>query len=617
MNSPIPLEWVAVPSGTRPAGRLLDGKLGRRQARPPDRPTAALRRGLLGPLVAVSLVACTGHSPGWLGSSWRAGGLATAEEFGGGRSPAASYLAGRHALEIGDVSEAVHYFERAASADPLNVELRRQTFLLTVAAGEVGRAAELARQLLELDGGADEARLVLAVHDAKAGRFQSMREHVARLGGRGPLAGVAPLLRAWARVGTGDVDSGLELLERGGRDDPFALMRGYHRAMVLAFAGRLAEARDALAALERGREALPLRVLLAQAALDVRAGARAEALDRLDARRRLSGDPAVLASVREAIAAGGEGWLPVPDPAAGAADVLLGVAELLRDQRVTTQALVYARLAAFLTPEAGDVWLAVGRIAELQNDYEEALRAFTRVPETSPFAWEAELARADVLAGQGKTEEAVALLRALADRRPERVDALVALGDLLRGKERFAEAGEAYARAIGRLGAPERPHWRLFYVRGIALERTKRWSEAEADFLKALELQPDQPFVLNYLGYSWVDQGVNLDRAKAMLHRAVELRPQDGFITDSLGWAYFKLGQYDEAVSHLERAVELEPGDPTINDHLGDAYWRVGRQREARFQWQRALGLKPEEDALAAINEKLEKGLPEPDARRG
>jgi tetratricopeptide (TPR) repeat protein len=565
----------------------------------------------------MSLVACTGQSPGWLGSGWRDGGLASAEEFGGGRSPAASYLAGRHALEIGDVDEAARYFERASGADPLNVELRRQTFLLTVAAGEVGRAAELARQLLELDGGADEARLVLAVHDAKAGRFQAMREQVTRLGGRGPLGGVAPLLRAWARAGTGDVEAALELLERGGRDDPFALMRGYHRAMVLAYAGRLAEARGVLAALERGEEALPLRVLLAQVALDVRAGARAEGLARLDARRRQAGDPAALASVRETVAAGGEGWLPVPDPAAGAADVLLGVAELLREQRVTAQALVYARLAAFLTPEAGDVWLAVGRIAQAQDDHDEAIRAFARVPAGSPFAWEAQLARADALEDQGKTEEAVALLRELADRRPERVDALVALGDLLRGKERFAEAGEAYGRAIGRLGSPERPHWRLFYVRGIALERTKRWSEAEADFLKALELQPEQPFVLNYLGYSWVDQGVNLDRAKSMLHRAVELRPQDGFITDSLGWAYFKLGEYDKAVGHLERAVELEPGDPTINDHLGDAYWRVGRQREARFQWQRALGLKPEQDALAAITQKLEQGLPEPDARRG
>ncbi len=194
--------------------------------------------------------------------------------------------------------------------------------------------------------------------------------------------------------------------------------------------------------------------------------------------------------------------------------------------------------------------------------------------------------------------------------RPQRTDALRELGDLFRRKERFPEAEKAYGDAIARLPKVEPDDWRLFYARGIALERMGRWPDSEASLAKALELAPDQPLVLNYLGYSWVDQGQNLDRAKAMLHRAVELRPQDGFIVDSLGWAYFRIGEFDNAVTQLERAVELEPGDPVINDHLGDAYWRVGRLREARFQWQRALTLKPEADVVAQIEGKLERGLP-------
>ena len=209
-----------------------------------------------------------------------------------------------------------------------------------------------------------------------------------------------------------------------------------------------------------------------------------------------------------------------------------------------------------------------------------------------------------------RADEAFALLEGVAAREPERIDAFVQLGDLLRHDERYDEAEAAYSRAIARLGKPKREHWTLLYARGIAYERTKRWPEAEADFLKALELEPEQPFVLNYLGYSWVDQGLHLDRAKNMLNRAVELRPDDGFIVDSLGWVHYRLGDYDAAVDSLERAVELEPADPVINDHLGDAYWRVGRQREARYQWQRVLTLEPDEEVTAEVEQKLRSGLP-------
>ena len=162
---------------------------------------------------------------------------------------------------------------------------------------------------------------------------------------------------------------------------------------------------------------------------------------------------------------------------------------------------------------------------------------------------------------------------------------------------------------IGHIGAMKERHWILLYSRGIALERSKQWSRAENDFLAALKLNPNQPYILNYLGYSWVDQGINLDRAKTMIERAVKLRPNDGYIVDSLGWALFRIREFPVAVQHLERAVELRPQDPTINDHLGDAYWRVGRRNEARFQWRRSLSLGPEPDQAAQIRSKIRDGL--------
>jgi Flp pilus assembly protein TadD len=200
---------------------------------------------------------------------------------------------------------------------------------------------------------------------------------------------------------------------------------------------------------------------------------------------------------------------------------------------------------------------------------------------------------------------------------PTRAEAAISLGDVLRGRKRFLEAAEAYDIAIARSNPSEQRNWTLYYSRGIALERANLWQRAEADFLKALELSPEQPHVLNYLGYSWVEHGVNLDRARKMLERAVELRPNDGYIVDSLGWVLFRTGDFKGATERLEHAVELRPQDATINDHLGDAYWKVGRHTEARFQWSRALSLDPEPELVDSIKTKIARGLQGVAAKRG
>ncbi|MBV8826053.1 MAG: tetratricopeptide repeat protein, partial [Hyphomicrobiales bacterium] len=208
-----------------------------------------------------------------------------------------------------------------------------------------------------------------------------------------------------------------------------------------------------------------------------------------------------------------------------------------------------------------------------------------------------------------RTDEAKKRLDKLIADRPRDLDAIRALGDILRERKQYADCASTYSRGIAALATPEKQNWYLFYFRGICYERSKQWPLAEADLKKALDLYPEQPHVLNYLGYSWVDQGINLDEGMRMIRRAVEQRPDDGYIVDSLGWAYFRINNYDEAVKNLERAVELKPEDPTINDHLGDAYWKVGRFLEAAFQWSHARDLKPDADELARIEAKLKSGL--------
>ena len=200
-------------------------------------------------------------------------------------------------------------------------------------------------------------------------------------------------------------------------------------------------------------------------------------------------------------------------------------------------------------------------------------------------------------------------MRSLTKKRATDPQPVVSLGDLLRRHERWDGAIDAYTEAIKRVGNIEKRHWRMLYTRGIVLERAKRWEEAEKDFLKALEFEPEQPYVLNYLGYSWVDRGINLERAQDMIRTAVKRRPNDGYIIDSLGWVYYRIGNYKKAVLELERAVQIRPEDPVINDHLGDAYWRVGRKLEAQFQWTRSLSLKPNDEVAAEVRKKLKDGL--------
>ena len=299
----------------------------------------------------------------------------------------------------------------------------------------------------------------------------------------------------------------------------------------------------------------------------------------------------------------------VAGAAHGIAESLWDLAVLLSDQNVDQIALMLARMALHLKPRFDMAQILVGDILVGMQRYDDAVTAYDKVNRSAPRSWEARLRAADTLARGEKIQPALDRLSAMAEERPKRSDALIARGDILRFKKRYDDALKNYDRAFARIGKIERRHWSLYYSRGISLERSKRWERAEKDFLQALELQPDQPFVLNYLGYSWVDKGLNLKRALSMIEKAVRLRSNDGFIVDSLGWAHYRLGAFDRAVRYLERAIVLSPYDSAINDHLGDAYWRVGRRMEARFQWRRALRFDPEPETVDGIKKKLEQGL--------
>ena len=347
-----------------------------------------------------------------------------------------------------------------------------------------------------------------------------------------------------------------------------------------------------------------------------RQGNNAEALKVFAAfEEALPRHPLILEAVSEA-KAGKKLPLMVDTPQAGAAEVLYGLGAALGRRGGEDLGLIYLQLALYLAPSHPLALLSLGDLYEAMKKPELANKIYERVPLGSPLQRNAQIQLALNLDTLEKTDEAKASLEKLIAANPADVEAIMALGNVLRGRKQFAECADIYSKGVDTIAKAEKSNWVIYYFRGICLERAKQWAKAEVDLKKSLELFPDQPHVLNYLGYSWIDQGVHLDEGMRMIKRAVEQRADDGYIVDSLGWAYYRLGNMEEAVKQLERAVELKPEDPTINDHLGDAYWRVGRVLEAQFQWSHARDLKPEPEDLEKILAKLKSGLPDDTASK-
>jgi tetratricopeptide (TPR) repeat protein len=303
---------------------------------------------------------------------------------------------------------------------------------------------------------------------------------------------------------------------------------------------------------------------------------------------------------------------PVPNAVDGIAETYLAFAAALRAQDQSEFAMIITRLALQLRPDFSAARLLAAEIQASEQQPEAALRMLAGIPDSDPIAPLVRLRRVALAEKLGRSESAMRELARLTKDYPDSPVPQIQLGNMLRSEHRFPEAVAAYDRAIALMPHPVRTDWPVFYDRGIALERSHQWKKAEADFNRALDLEPDQPYVLNYLGYAWADAGHNLDRARQMIQKAAERRPNDGAITDSLGWVEYRQGSVAEAVRTLERAVELEPEDATINGHLGDAYWAAGRKLEARFQWQRALTLNPEPDDAAKLEAKLKTDRPGP-----
>ncbi len=520
---------------------------------------------------------------------------------------AGAYLSARVAASENDFREAARWYDRLLALGVNDAATLEGAVIAHLSLGDVERAADLSRLLVQKGGRSQTAYIALLTEQAKRGEFAALIADT--MAGRSIGRLLDDLVMAWAALGDGrmsDAVAGFDKLAASPGLQAFGL---YHKALALASVGDLEGADNILSGREAGQIALMRRGAIAHAQILSQLERNAEALALLEQAFGTEADPQI-DGLRARLAAGE----PVPydmvtSPEQGIAEVFFTLSTALRGEAEDGYTLIYARAAAYLRPDHSEAILMAAGLLENLGQNALAGETYAGIAPGQPAYHVAEIGRADTLLALGKTEAALEVLQALTRSHGQLVEVQAALADALRRQERFADAIPVYSQAIGLIPEPVQRHWTLFYSRGISNERAGNWPEAEADFRRALELNPDQPQVLNYLGYSFVDRGENLEEALGMIERAVAAQPEAGYIIDSLAWALFRLGRYDEAVEPMERASLLEPVDPVVTDHLGDVYWAVGRKLEARFQWHRALSFDPTEKDATRIRRKLEVGL--------
>ncbi|MBI1208089.1 MAG: tetratricopeptide repeat protein [Azospirillum sp.] len=513
------------------------------------------------------------------------------------------YLAGRFAQHQDDWAAAARFMAGALARDPDDLNLLRRTFLLKLGEGHIDEAVPLAERLLPAHADAPIPVVLLIANDLVAGNLASGSHHLADLTNDGLSKYLKPMVAAWLRVAEGKPAEGLAELAPLEASPGLAVMHALHAAKISELAGDSDGAAHWYEiALNGGGNTL--RVVRAVGGFYRRAGKIELARSLYQDFVEHNPDGVILDSALDALDT-------PPTPLAitareGLAEALFDIASALHQEGSEEVSLVYGRIALYLSPTSPLPQLMIADIMSARGHHEAAIALYREVEADPVLAWTARLRNVDSLARLDRLDEAAADLEKMAAERPERADSLIRLGDLLRGAKRNQAAIDAYDRAIARLPKLDERYWPVLYGRAVVYNGAGNWPRAEADLAKAIEISPDQPILLNYLGYSWADQGNHLDKARQMIERAVELRPKDGYIIDSLGWVLFRMNDLAGAVGQLERAIELKPLDPTINDHLGDAYWAIGRHQEAFFQWRRALQYADEDDLKQAIEKKLE-----------
>jgi len=526
-------------------------------------------------------------------------------------STSGAYLAARFAQNGNDVSAASRYMAVALDRDPGNVELLSRAFTLSISGGDFESALDLAPRLQNAAPDHQMSALLLALEEARRGDFEASLASLQAIEPYGVAQFILPLVESWLQHARGDQPGAMAALEPMLAMNGFGSLANLHKGLILDAAGDLD---GALAALTEARElGSALRLVQTLGSVYERLGEVEQARSLYQSYAEENRDSLMIEPALSRIETGGVADRLIEDPADGIAEALFHIATALNQEGGSELALLIARMTLHMKPDFPLAELLLAETMVRGERYQEALDIYDAIRPDAPAHWSGLLSAANALDQLDRQEEAIERLGELSRQRADRSGPLVRMGDLLRGEDRFDEAIEAYDEALSRSPELAESDWTFLYKRGIALERAKEWDRAERDLIQAIDLNPDYAHLLNYLGYSWIDRGENLAEGEELILRAVNLVPNDGYIVDSLGWAYYRTGRMQEAVEALERAAVLRSEDSVINDHLGDAYWMVGRRTEARYQWIRAQRTADDDELLLTIESKLANGLSAPD----
>ena len=531
---------------------------------------------------------------------------------------AGAMLAARTAEADRDSETAIDLYRMALEYEPDNTDIKQRLMVLFFNNGQFEEGVALAHGLKGDPVIESTAQLALGINAIRKREFTSAQTILDQSSVSDLERLLNGLLKAWAHLGDGKGDKAQETIDALEGPEWYGIFKTFHSAALQEAVGNKDEARRLYTAVitdQNSAGTAPdtyISAAMGLAVLEARDGNKQKALDAISTGSAFAPGYAPLRALRDRIDIDDAPRPAIRNASEGASAVLYTIGSALNRSGAEDIVSLYLNFARALDPQNAATLVMLGSLAESLQNPEKAIEIYESVPEDSIMHRVSELQLGLNLADLGRLEEAKTHLKNLIAADPTDMRSYIAYGSVLSQAKSFREMADNYDMAVQEIGVlPDRSHWNIFYQRGIAYERLKEWEKAEPNFKRALELYPNQPQVMNYLGYSWIDMNVHLDEGMDLIREAVRLRPNDGYIVDSLGWAYYRLGDFENAVTELERAVEIRPGDPTINDHLGDAYWRAGRKIEARYQWERSLTMEPELPEIPKIKAKIEKGLPE------